>query len=44
MHGIDSAGYDMRADERILRFDFAEAVLDAQQARQALVKMSALAR
>jgi len=40
MLGIDCDGFDVRADEKILRFDFPEMVLDAQQARQALVAMS----
>lgn len=40
MLGIDCDGFDLRADGRILRFDFAEAVLDAQQARHALVAMA----
>jgi putative heme iron utilization protein len=40
MLGIDCGGFDVRADERVLRFDFAEPVLDAQQARDVLVKMS----
>lgn len=40
MLGIDCDGFDVRADAKVLRFDFAEKVLDAQQARQALVKMS----
>lgn len=40
MVGIDCDGFDLRADGRILRFDFAEAVLDAQQARHALVAMA----
>jgi hypothetical protein len=40
MLGIDCDGFDIRADEKILRFDFPEMVLDAQQARHALVAMS----
>lgn len=40
MLGIDCDGFDLRADSGILRFDFAEAVLDAQQARHALVTMA----
>jgi len=43
MLGIDCDGFDVRADERVLRFDFAEPVLDAQQARGALVGMAKLA-
>ena len=42
MTGIDSDGFDVRADEQFLRFNFKEAVLDAQQARQALVEMAQL--
>ncbi len=40
MLGIDCDGFDVRADEKILRFNFPEMVLDAQQARHALVAMS----
>ena len=40
MLGIDCDGFDVRADSRVLRFEFPEPVLDAQQARQALVAMS----
>ncbi len=40
MLGIDCDGFDLRADGRILRFDFMEAVLNAQQARHALVAMA----
>ncbi len=40
MLGIDCDGFDVRADEKILRFNFLEMVLDAQQARHALVAMS----
>lgn len=40
MLGIDCDGFDARADDRILRFDFVERVLDAQQARRALVEMA----
>lgn len=40
MLGLDCDGFDVRADIRVLRFDFAEEVLDAQQARMALVKMA----
>ena len=43
MLGIDCDGFDIRADEKILRFDFPEMVLDAQQARHALVAMSRVA-
>ncbi len=44
MVGIDCDGFDLRADGRILRFDFAEAVLDAQQARQALIAIAQAAQ
>jgi heme oxygenase (biliverdin-IX-beta and delta-forming) len=40
MLGIDRDGFDVRADERVLRFDFSEPVLDARQARTILVKMA----
>lgn len=40
MLDIDCDGFDVRADEKILRFDFPEMVLNAQQARHALVAMS----
>ena len=44
MTGIDCDGFDVRADEQLLRFDFADTVLDAQQARQALVEMARLTK
>jgi heme oxygenase (biliverdin-IX-beta and delta-forming) len=44
MLGIDCDGFDVRADEKVLRFDFAEPVLDAQQARTALAEMAKTAR
>ncbi|MEO6423119.1 MAG: DUF2470 domain-containing protein [Candidatus Nitrotoga sp.] len=44
MLGIDCDGFDVRADEKLLRFDFPEMVLDAQQARHALIAMSREAR
>lgn len=40
MLGIDCDGFDVRAESRVLRFDFPEPVLDAQQARTALVALS----
>ena len=40
MLGIDCDGFDVLADGKIWRFDFEQMVLDAQQARQALVAMS----
>lgn len=44
MVGIDSDGFDIRADDQVLRFDFAETVADAQQARQALVALAQAAK
>jgi len=44
MLGIDCDGFDVRADGRVLRFDFSEMVYDAQQARKALVQMAQDAR
>jgi heme iron utilization protein len=44
MLGIDCDGFDVRADEKVLRFDFAQPVLDAQQARVALVEMAKVAK
>ncbi|TCJ19542.1 DUF2470 domain-containing protein [Parasulfuritortus cantonensis] len=40
MIGIDPDGFDVRADGRLLRFPFAEPVLDAQSARAALVELA----
>jgi hypothetical protein len=40
MVGIDCDGFDVRADGELLRFDFETPVLDATQAREALVKMA----
>ena len=40
MAGIDCDGFDVRADAELLRFDFDAPVLDAMQAREALVKMA----
>lgn len=42
MLGIDCDGFDVRADDKVLRMKFPEPVLDAQQARQVLVAMSRL--
>lgn len=39
MVGIDCDGFDLNADGRLLRFDFAEPAVDANAARVALVKM-----
>jgi putative heme iron utilization protein len=44
MLGIDCDGFDVRADDKVLRFDFALPVLDAQQARMALVEMAKIAK
>lgn len=44
MIGIDPDGFDVRADGRILRFEFANPVLDAETARAALVEMARLCR
>jgi putative heme iron utilization protein len=44
MLGIDCDGFDVRADEKVLRFDFALPVTDAQQARMALVEMAKMAK
>lgn len=44
MLGIDCDGFDMRADGEVLRIDFAEPVLDAKQARAALVEMARIAK
>ncbi|NWG86945.1 MAG: HugZ family protein [Hydrogenophilaceae bacterium] len=39
MIGIDGDGFDVRADDRVLRFTFAEPIRDAAGARTALVAM-----
>jgi putative heme iron utilization protein len=44
MLGIDIDGFDVRADDQVLRFDFAQPVTDAQQARTALVEMARAAK
>ena len=44
MLGIDLDGFDVRADDKVLRFDFAQPVTDAQQARGALVEMARVAK
>lgn len=44
MIGIDSDGFDVRAGEDILRFDFPEPVTGAESARTALVAMAHKAR
>jgi putative heme iron utilization protein len=40
MVGIDSDGFDVRADDALLRFDFQQPIHDAQSARAALVALS----
>ena len=44
MLGIDLDGFDVRADGKVLRFDFAQPVTDALQARTALVEMARAAK
>lgn len=44
MIGIDCDGFDVRADGEVLRFSFDEPVLDAMQARKALVELSRLSK
>ena len=44
MVGIDCDGFDVRADNELLRFDFAQLVVDAPAARAALKAMVAEAR
>lgn len=44
MTGIDCDGFDLRADAQILRFNFAQAIHDAMEARVALVKMAKACR
>ncbi|HEY4696612.1 MAG TPA: DUF2470 domain-containing protein [Gallionella sp.] len=44
MLGIDLDGFDVRADGKVLRFDFAQPVTDALQARTALVEMALAAK
>jgi putative heme iron utilization protein len=44
MLGIDYDGFDVRADEKVLRFDFTQPVTDAKQARTALVEMARVAK
>ncbi len=44
MIGIDCDGFDVRADGQMLRFDFEQPVLDAQQARAALVDLARRSR
>jgi len=44
MVGIDIDGFDVLADKMLLRFDFAQMVFDAKQARTALVEMARSAK
>ena len=44
MVGIDTAGFDVRAGDRLLRFAFETPVTDAKQARDALVALAQAAR
>lgn len=44
MIGIDTDGFDVRADEKLLRFTFDAPVTDAQSARSALVAISKAVR
>jgi len=44
MVGIDTDGFDIRADERLLRFSFDATVTDAATARTALVSLSKAAK
>ena len=44
MVGIDPDGFDVRADDRLLRFEFAAPVADAAAARAELVRLAQAAR
>lgn len=44
MVGIDTAGFDVRADAKLLRFAFETPVTDAKQARDALVALAQASR
>lgn len=44
MIGIDTAGFDVRANDKLLRFAFDTPVTDAQEARQALVALAKACR
>lgn len=44
MIGFDCDGFDVRADERVLRFALAEPVFEAQQARAALMALADASR
>lgn len=44
MLGIDAEGFDVRADEATLRFDFEQAIATPEEARQAMVQLAKAAR
>jgi putative heme iron utilization protein len=44
MVGIDCDGFNVRADGKLLRFDFDRPVTDAAEARAALVALARAAR
>jgi hypothetical protein len=44
MIGIDCDGFDLRADDEVMRFDFGQPVVDARAARAALTSMATEAR
>jgi len=44
MLGIDIDGFDVRADDQVFRFDFAQPVTEALQARAVLVEMARVAK
>lgn len=44
MLGIDAEGFDVRADEATLRFDFEAAIATPEEARQAIVQLARAAR
>ncbi|PKO25931.1 MAG: pyridoxamine 5'-phosphate oxidase [Betaproteobacteria bacterium HGW-Betaproteobacteria-8] len=44
MVGIDTDGFDLRADQQILRFNFEQPIHDAVDARAALVEMAKVSR
>ncbi|MDB5809362.1 MAG: hypothetical protein JWN94_1484 [Betaproteobacteria bacterium] len=44
MIGIDCDGFDLRADDEVMRFDFGQPVVDARAARAALTEMATEAR
>jgi hypothetical protein len=40
MTGVDCDGFDVRADEQLMRFEFPETVRDAQSVRSALAELA----